>query len=188
MNFQMLLKGALGMMPKEMLPEGVKGICQSLTDWMRAKKLNVPLQKDERELTLQIIEHDNQLLMVPVILKDGPDGKDIINRALIEHGINITGMLQYIPYADVLADFMDNDAKSVRGQQHLLQLLRNAANQNRVAIAEPEPPVGEVTVHTAATDDNAGEIPQPEAQEEFKAHPGANWKQAAQPKPEEGTE
>lgn len=120
-----------GLLPKDAMAEAMPAVGNYLTQWFRARKFATKLHGQERELAMMLVESDNQLLLVPCILQENEEGKDVINRQLTAQGVNLTGMLHDVPLLEIITSAI-NDGDPIKTMQRLQDLLADAVDQNRL--------------------------------------------------------
>lgn len=143
---------ALASAPVEEQSRVIRDIESWLRRWFERKQETTELYDYESELTLMFRLVDGELLMVPCTLKED-DGQDVISRALVESGVNVTRMAGQIPGFALLPIILMQDNNTAQGklrlQQLFTKLLRDAALHPDARIVSEEDADAEV-VNTAA--------------------------------------
>jgi hypothetical protein len=113
-----------------------------LTEWFRTKKLATELRVGEDELVLMFREVNGHLLMIPVVMGTNLQGHEMVTRALVDQGINVTAMVPMIPAYSMLPMVLEQENapnQKLKLEQEFITILRKAARIPHARLAEAAP-------------------------------------------------
>lgn len=113
-----------------------------LTEWFRTKKLATELHVGEDELVLMFREVNGHLLMIPVVMGINLQGHEMVTRALVDQGINVTAMVPQIPAYSMLPMVLEQENapnQKLKLEQEFISVLRAAARIPHARLAEAAP-------------------------------------------------